>query len=145
MPLPTPQQLDAMAREYSTVRPIEPCPPPDDLHALCQELAELAACTYPLAQAPSKNVAELATQAVAAIGQMQAQIAAMDKGAHTYDAPTPAARNYTELVRLALLASARLCRELYADNEGRSLAMQLPYLTSLAHYVGSLLLSITAF
>ena len=145
MSLPTPEQMAAMAREYSMVHPIAPPPKPDELGPLCRALAELAICCRLLCHVPGQNAATLANAAHTAVAGMQAHVSAMDGGAHNEEAPAPVYRNHTELLRLALMAASKVGRALYQDSEGKSIARQLPYLCSLHHFAYSQLLTLTAF
>ena len=145
MPLPTPEQMAAMAREYSMVQPIAPTPKPDELGPLCREVAELAICCQLLCHVPGQNASALARAAHGAVVNMQAHIAAMDGGMHDEEVPAPNYRNHTELLRLALLAASKVGHTLYQDSEGKSIAQQLPYLCSLLHFAYSQLLTLTAF
>ena len=142
---PSPEQLAAMAREYSKVRPMDMLPKP---HAEWQDIARhisrLNALLLPLRRVPNHIVVDLAEDALDAVSRMQAQIAALDGGESDGVADVPYARNVADLLRQALLANAALCHELYREREGRSLAAQLPYLASLAHYTHSLLLTLAA-
>ncbi|MBQ4443920.1 MAG: hypothetical protein II896_04580 [Clostridia bacterium] len=143
--LPTPEQLAAMAREYGAVKPI-PLPEcePAEWEPLCRYLARLNALVLPLRRARDGAVADLAEQALGALGRMQAQISALDGGRSDFACDPPAVRNYGDLIRQALTSCAAVCRELYLERDGKSLSRQLPYLTSLSHYVYSLLLTLAA-
>jgi hypothetical protein len=143
--LPTPDQLAAMAREYSTVRPM-PLPPQETAEwaPLCTHLARLNALLVPLRNVQNGVVTELAEQTLAAVSRMQAQIGALDGGACDFACEPPKVRNYGDLLRQALLSNAQVCDELYRLRDGKSLAEQLPYLTSLSHYTYSLLLTLAA-
>ena len=142
---PTPEQLAAMAKEYSKVRPIEVPPRPTaDWAVLCGHVSRLNALLLPLRRMQNHVVADLAEKALGAVNQMQAQLSALDGGACDFSAATPYVRNVGDLLRQALLSSAEACAELYREREGRSLAAQLPYLASLSHYVHSLLLTLAA-
>lgn len=134
-----------MAREYSAVRPMSIEPPVAEWGDLCRHVARLGALLSPLEGAQNGTVRSLAGQAIGAVGQMRAQIDAMQSGACDVEAEQPYAKSYGDLLRQALLANAQVCEELYRRREGTSLAAQLPYLTSLAHYVHSLLLTLAAF
>ena len=134
-----------MAREYSTVRPMDvPSREPAEWAELCRHLARLNALVLPLRRVPNTVVADLADQALGALSRMQAQINALDGGACDFAAPTPNVRNFGDMLRQALLSNAKVCDELYRPREGKSLAEQLPYLTSLSHYTYSLLLTLAA-
>lgn len=145
MNLPTPQQMAAMAREYSMVKPMPLPPPPEaEWSPLCAHIARLNALLLPLTGYQNAVVADLADQALAAVNQMQAQLAPLAGGHCDFYYDPPRARNAGDLLRQALLTNAHLCRALYEPTDGRSMAEQLPFLTSLAHYTYSLLLTLAA-
>ena len=143
--MPTPEQLAAMAKEYSTVRPIEvPKCEPHDWAELCRHLSRLNALVLPLKRLQNAAASDIAEQALSAVNRMQAQVSALDGGECDFACEPPMARNFADLLRQALLSNAKVCDELYRPREGRSLAEQLPYLTSLSHYTYSLLLTLAA-
>ena len=134
-----------MAREYSTVRPVEmPRYTERDWADLCRHLSRLNALVLPLRRLQNAAAADIAEKALAAVNRMQAQVSALDGGECDFACNEPAARNFADLLRQALLSNAKVCDELYRPREGRSLAEQLPYLTSLSHYTYSLLLTLAA-
>lgn len=143
--MPTPQQIAAMAREYSKVHPIDlPTPDPAEWEPLTAHIAKLNALLLPLRRVQNGVVSTLADQTLAAINQMQAQLSNLDGGKCDFSCEPPRVRNMVDLLRQALMTNAALCRELYLPHEGRTLAQQLPYLTSLSHYTYSLLLTLAA-
>lgn len=143
--LPTPEQMAAMAREYAMVHPIAvPTRPREDWVTLGREIALLNALLLPLEHAPNSAVSGLAVQALGAVGRMQSQVSALDGGLSEDIDVTPHVRSARDLLQQALLCNARLCHELYREREGKSLAEQLPYVTSLSHYTYSLLLTLAA-
>lgn len=143
---PTPEQLAAMAREYNTVRPITlPPPPHDELADLAKAVARLRTCAKRLLSAPGRNSADLARQLDDTVGRLSAQLEALEGAPRDLDTDAPPARSHTEALRQGLLAASEVARQLYLEKECRCLAGQLPFVTSLAHYAYSLLLTMTAF
>lgn len=134
-----------MAREYSAVRPMPVPPSPEvERRELCRHIARLTALLTPLDGLQNAALRDLATQTLGAVSRMRAQIAALDGSECDFECETPYVRNLADLIRQALLTNAKICDELYREREGRSLAEQLPYLTSLSHYTHSLLLTLAA-
>ena len=143
--VPTPEQLAAMAREYNAVRPITlPAPEPDNMADLALATAKLSVCTKRLLDAPGHNGALLARQADDTVARICAQIEALDGGGHGLP-DIPLAKSHTQALRDALLAAADVSKQLYVERDNACLAGQLPFLTSLAHYAYSLLLTMTVF
>ena len=139
MVLPTKEQLEAMAREYAQVKPIEEsAPTPTCDSELCTALATVGAYLE-LFHTPSNAVQGLVKDAKTACGILGNllcnEFPRCDM--HAVDVTPP--RGYTGLLQNALLASSRFCRLLNEQAATRGAVLNT------ALYLHSILVTMTAF
>ena len=137
--MPTSEQLEAMVREYSRVKPLEEAPKETSCHKeLCVALGTVQAhlSMFHTPSAAVQGLVEDAKRAAAILANLLCDnYPRCDMHAVSIEPP----RGYTALLQNALLASSRLCRLLYeqADTGGAVLNTAL--------YLHSILTTMTAF
>lgn len=136
---PTPQQLEAMVREYSRVKPLEQAPKDKPCHKeLCVALSTVQAhlSMFRTPSAAVQGLVEDAKRAAAILANLLCDnYPRCDMHAVNVEPP----RGYTSLLQNALLASSRFCSLLYEQEDTKGAVLNT------ALYLHSILTTMTAF
>jgi len=137
--IPSKEQLEAMAREYARVKPIEEAPQDGGCQReLCRALATVQA-HLELFRTPSAAVQGLVGDAKGAVRILANLLCDAYPRCEMHAVEVTPPRGYTVLLQNALLSSAAFCRLLYEREETKGAVLNT------ALYLHSILTTMTAF